>query len=125
MHFSKLQIKYFSFKIDEKYFDYIKNGEKTVEGRILKDRYKDVKIDNVIEFINRGNEEEKIFRKVTKIEMFDNFTQMINKVGVEKLLPHISSKEKGVRIYNSFGNYKKEVEEKKLKVVAFFLEKMD
>ena len=117
--------KNFSFKIDEKYFDYIKNGKKTVEGRILKDRYKNVNTGNVIEFINSGNEKERVFCKVTNIEMFDNFTQMINKVGVEKLLPNISSEEEGINIYNSFGNYKKEVEEKKFKVVAFFLGKAD
>jgi ASC-1-like (ASCH) protein len=118
-----LQNQNFSFKIDKEYFNYIKNGEKTVEGRILKDKYKDVKIENVIEFINRSKEEEKIFRKVTKIKTFDNFTEMINKIGVEKLLPNVSSKKEGVNIYHAFGNYKNE--ELIHKVVAFFLEKVD
>ena len=69
--------KNFSFKIDEKYFNYIKNGEKTAEGRILKGRYKDVNTGNTIEFINRGDEKESIFRKVTKIETFV-YPQQVN-----------------------------------------------
>ena len=122
MNFLKLQIKDFSFKIDEKYFNCIKNGEKTVEGRIFKGRYKDVNTGNTIEFINRGDEKESIFRKVTKIETFDDFTQMINNIGVEKFLPNVSSKKEGVKIYQSFGKYGEE--ELKFKVVAFFLGKI-
>jgi ASC-1-like (ASCH) protein len=128
MHSSKIslnstsKILFISLKIDREYFYDIENGKKTVEGRVLKDKYKKINIDSIIKFVNRGDEKEKILCKVTKIEKFENFAEMINNVGIKKLLPSISLGERGVEIYRSFGNYRNE--EKEFDVVAFFLEKV-
>jgi ASC-1-like (ASCH) protein len=128
MHSSKIslnstsKILFISLKIDREYFYDIENGKKTVEGRVLKDKYKKINIDSIIKFVNRGDEKEKILCKVTKIEKFENFAEMINNVGIKKLLPSISLGEIGVEIYRSFGNYRNE--EKEFDVVAFFLEKV-
>jgi len=111
MHTSQI----LELNIQEPYFSLIKNGQKTVEGRLGKDKYFTFKQgDNVV--FNGGLEIE-----IKNIVKYKSFKEMLIFEGLKNVLPEVQTLEEGEQIYYKF--YKKE-DEQKYGVVAICLTKL-
>lgn len=91
-----------------RWFNAIKNGHKTVEGRLNKTKFMDLKIGEEIIFVCDFNKEE-LKTIVTNITIGDSFKQLYEKYG-DKLLPteYLTDEEKKdpSMIYDSISDYK-------------------
>ena len=105
--------------VHRKFFDKIRDGIKTVEGRAGKIDTKNGILENyrtketsfevghTIRFTISGNEEssEGVVCEITKLEFHDSFQEMLAKSGISSCLPGIGSMEEGIRIYRGFSGY--------------------
>ena len=90
--------------VQEPYFSLIKNGLKIVEGRLGKNKYLDLKMDDKLLF-NKNLE-----KKVEKIVKYSSFREMLIFEGLKNVLPKVQTLEEGENIYYQF--YFKEDEQK-------------
>lgn len=67
---------------NEKYFEDIKNKQKTIEIKINKGVYANLKKNNIIIFKNK---EETIKTKITKINRYDNFKDLLTNENINKI----------------------------------------
>lgn len=94
--------------VSQPYFDYLKSGQKTVEGRVNKSPYDLLKVGQAVEFYtdpaqNQRSDECKFSALIKAIRPYSSFSRMVEVENVhEKLLPNCSSVEAGVAIYRQF-----------------------
>lgn len=69
------------------HFNNIKSGRKIYEGRPNKSKYDILSVGQIIPIHNSDNMEEKIFVKITSLETYFNFKDMIDDKGIENVLP--------------------------------------
>lgn len=86
--------------IQEPYFSQIKNGQKTIEGRMSSKKYREIKKGDRI-LINK-----RLPALVEEVKIFSSFEKMFDHYGLEKCLPEVKSTEEGLKVYESF--YKNE-----------------
>ena len=101
--FIKPQIKYqnhIELNIREPYFSQIKNGQKTIEGRMSAKKFREIKKGDRI-LINK-----RLPVLVEEVRNFKSFEEMFDIYGLKNCLPDIQSTEDGLNVYNGF--YKKE-----------------
>lgn len=98
--------------ISEPWFSYIVSGTKTVEGRLNKGKFADLKVGEVLR-INGI-----VLAYVTAINHYPNFADYMTSEGLERCLPEINSIKEGCAIYHQF--YKPE-DEKIFGVMAIHL----
>lgn len=98
----------FTFDCAEPWFSLIKEGKKTVEGRICSDKYKNIKQGSTIKLKKFGDNETYIYLEVLEVRKYSTFAEMIEKETLEKVLPIIETVENGVNVYRQF--YKQELE---------------
>ena len=103
--------------IQRPYFTSIREGRKTVEGRLFSSRLAKVKEGERIVF-RCG--EDSIVCKVTQLARFISFEEMLLQEGMHKCLPGIGTVAEGVKIYHRFRGYKAKEQEKG--VLALHLE---
>jgi len=101
--------------VQEPYFSLIKNGQKTVEGRLGKDKYFAFKQGDKLVF--NGDLETEIKTMVK----YKSFREMLLFEGLKNVLPEVQTLEEGEQIYYQF--YTKE-DEQKYGVVAICLSKL-
>lgn len=95
---------------DNCYFDWIKNGPKTYEGRL---KYKceknewDLYIGKEIHFYDEDNPTDGIIVEVTDLPTFKNFGEAFDLLG-SRLIPNRSRREV-VNMYNDLFHYKDEI----------------
>jgi len=89
------------FTVKDPYFEQIKDGKKTVEGRLKKGRFEHINKGDTIYWINRDTKEE-VKTKVTEHKTYDSISDMIKEVGHKKLLPGTKSNEEAQEKYSSF-----------------------
>mgnify|MGYP001586779436 CR=1 FL=1 len=102
----------------EPYFTFLKNGQKTIEGRIKKGWYRFVKIgDHIIVY----NEEEtdSCETLVKDVKTYSSIREMLEGEDFKKLLPDAETVEQGIEIYKKFYT---EEQEKEFGVVAIEVE---
>ena len=85
------------------WFQYIRDGSKKYEGRVYDEKRQKIQINDSIIFTNEHNH--KIIRVVKNIHLFSSFEEMIDNLGLNLLLPEVSSKEEALSIYNSIPLY--------------------
>lgn len=100
--------------IQEPYKTFVLNGIKTVEGRINKGKFATMKIGDILEI---GGIKFNIIEK----SIYQNFREMIEKEGIENVIPDKNNIDDAVEVYYKF--YTKE-QEKKFKVVAIKIQKI-
>jgi len=61
--------------LDDKYFNKIKNGTKTIEVRLYDEKRRELKVGDIITFDNRSNNE-KLEAKVTNLYVYKNFEEL-------------------------------------------------
>lgn len=85
-------------RLNERWFDLVKKGVKTFEGRSIK---KEFKLGDVIEFTDMEGKES-FTTEVTSIHIFKNFRKALEMLGLQKTLPGVESIEEGVDIYRKY-----------------------
>lgn len=85
----------------EPYFTFVKEGIKTVEGRLNKGKYKEIQPkDHIVVF---NNEETKSFEVVViGVRNYFSFKELLEKEGLKKVLPNAETLEDGINIYREF-----------------------
>lgn len=85
--------------IKQPWFDLIKSGKKTIEGRLKRGIFIKLKPNDIIIW-----EHKKLNLKVTVkyINNYNSFEEMLKKEGMEKVLPNINSIEAGVNKYHEY-----------------------
>ena len=111
--------------IKDIYFDDIITGKKTVEGRIFKERFSELKKGDTVIFykdLEDGTRtEEKISVKVKDIHNFNDVLSMFKGMKLKSILPRSKTYKDGEKIYNEiYGNQLKNA-----KMIAFSFELSD
>lgn len=101
--------------LKERPFNDILNNKKTIEGRLNKGIFSEMKINDSIIFINK---QKKINVKIANIRNFESFEKMLIELPFENILPSINNFKEGVELYNSLYNENKI---KKYGVVALLI----
>lgn len=108
--------------LSEPWFSYMKNNEKTVEGRLNRDDWMSMNVGDVLVLVNKQTDVERTIQvKIVQIHLYDSFQLYLEKEGLKNCLPGIETMEKGLEIYHKL--YSKE-EEQMYKVKAFHVEIM-
>lgn len=103
--------------LEGRFFRAIKNGSKTVEGR-LGNKSNGLKVGDIIQFISHENGE-KINVKILRMNYYDTFREMLVKEGLERVLPGAQSIEDGLEVYLKPDGFYTSEDEMKERVVAF------
>ena len=96
------------------YLKDIINGEKKYEGRINTQKCRNMKVGDNLKLVDK----EAFFGiicEITSLDVFDSFDEMLNKIGVLKLLPQLKEKKyssdklltEGIKIYMDFPGSKR------------------
>lgn len=91
------------------WFDQVKNGHKMVLGRLNNDEVENIQVDTILKLVN-STDDEIIVCRVTAAHWYATFAEMLHEEGLLNLMPEVTTIEEGVRIYESFAGYAKEVE---------------
>ena len=97
-----------NLNVQYNYYFLIIKGLKVSEGRIAKDKYLSLKPDEVIKFTSNQTAES-IYAIVLSVKKYNGFEQMLQNEGLSRMIPGAQSIKDGIKIYESFGNYKKDV----------------
>lgn len=117
-------VNYFKkISLSEPWFTFIKDGLKTVEGRLNKGKFKKLKVGEAVEWFVR-NTDQKIKTKIKNIKRYVTFKEMLEKEGLDAVLPNkqIMSIDDGVNIYRK---YYSEDDEKKYGILAIGVQVID
>ena len=105
--------------LSEPWFSLIYLGLKTVEGRKNKGRFKEMKVGDIIKWTNSDFKERHILTKIIGKAEYKNFTDYLEKEGLDKCLPGMPSLEHGKSVYYKYFTIEEEAE---FGVVAIRLE---
>lgn len=112
-------VTYFNHR-KEPYFTFVKNGVKTIEGRINKGEYGFVKSgDHIV--VNNEEETDSVEVIVKDVRKYISIQEMLGQESFKKLLPEVETREHGVEVYKRF--YTSE-QEKEFGVIAIEFEKI-
>lgn len=101
--------------VRKKYFDAIWAGQKTIECRLNSAKYKDLKPGMFINFTVADSNKTAI-ANIVAINTYPDFKTMLLAEGLENALPGVKTLEEGVKIYEAFPDYKKNI--KKVGAIA-------
>ncbi len=73
-----------TMKLNNKPFEMIENGRKTIELRLNDEKRRKVQIGDFIEFSHIDNPDRKIQVRVTSLHHFDSFNELISEIPKEK-----------------------------------------
>ena len=85
--------------LKQPWLNFIKSGQKTVEGRLNKGIFSRLKQGETITFINKKLKLEVL---VTYIKHYKSFEELLMAEGIKHVLPNVSSINDGVKIYHQF-----------------------
>lgn len=91
----------------EPYYTFVKNGQKTIEGRLLKGKYAEISAGDHI-FVQNDEETESFEVVVVSTRRYTSFSEMLNGECLSKVLPNAKSVAEGVSIYRQFYSVEKE-----------------
>jgi ASC-1-like (ASCH) protein len=111
-------------KLQSPYYEFVKEGRKTLELRVNDEKRQAMKIGDIWKFEREhdwDNFDEYFYTTITNIRHYKSFKEAIEDVSssdLNELLPYVNSVEDAIKIYEVF--YNKEKEEK-YGVVCFTL----
>lgn len=71
---------------EKSYFDFIKEGKKTIEIRLKKEKHTLIKPGDILH-VYRNDEEEDLKVKVLDVRNYQNFEEMLEKEEIQKIIP--------------------------------------
>lgn len=93
------------FTLHRKYIDLIKSGKKTVEGRINSGGFKNFKVGDKVKFFDGKNPNFFVVCVITGIGKYATFREMLEREGVNKMIPEAESLNEAEGIYNRIPSY--------------------
>jgi ASC-1-like (ASCH) protein len=96
---------YHQCKLARRYFNDICSGKKTTEGRINRDKFRNFKANDIIEFVCADNPDDVIICTITAVNNYKSFREMLEQEGIQKCLPGIRKISEGVKIYHQIPGY--------------------
>lgn len=103
------------------WFEYILYGQKTIEGRLVKGDFADMKSGDEITFFNKDTFYRQVNVKITRVEYYPSFEVLLSRENIQDVLPGTSSVEAGVAVYRRFFSVE---EEENCGVVALHIRKI-
>lgn len=87
-------------KLNDPYFDQIKNNVKTIEGRLYDEKRQKLKVNDIIEF--KHDSKEPYTKKIIKLQVFKDkkFNDVIKKDNYKLMIPDAKTKEDAIKVYN-------------------------
>lgn len=124
--------------LSEPWFTLVSLGLKTCEGRLHKNRFREFKEGDIIQWINDdfGNER-CCFTKITYVKVYGTFEEYLNDKGLENCLPGMLNLEHGLGVYRKYygdvlrcgyptkSYLREKSDEERYGVVSFELEKVN
>lgn len=103
----------FTKKLSEPWFTHVKNGTKTIEGRLNDGDWSNMKPGDCIDFVRNDDSKnpEKCSVVVIRVTPYTSFLEMLRREGLRYCLPEIQTAEEGAAIYRQF--YSSDLESKK------------
>lgn len=95
-----------TFNLRHKYFILMKNGSKTIEGRLNKEKFKNMKVGDIIN-VTCEEIKESFDIVIVKRNEYKDFSEMSENEDIDKLLPGCKTKEEMVLEYHGIPDYKK------------------
>lgn len=89
-----------SLRMDEEYFNLIKDGKKIYELRMNDEKRKMLKVGDEICFLKRPNFKDYFYKKIKKLHYFTTLEELVNSLDVK--LMGFSSKEEVIEVMNKF-----------------------
>lgn len=86
------------YHLKELAFTLIKEGKKTIEGRLNKNSFKKIEVNDIINFINK---DDNIYVKVVDIKKYSSFLDMLKSEDINKVTPLSNSIEESLNIYRN------------------------
>lgn len=96
--------------LNQEYFNAIKAGIKTVEGRLNKPKFHTLKPGDPISFTCKETGEV-LTCTVTTLHTYPSFEAMLQSEGLTNMLPWAENIQEGVAVYESFSGFKEGVKE--------------
>jgi ASC-1-like (ASCH) protein len=93
----------------EPYFTFLKNGQKTIEGRVRKGKYSQIKAGDYINVYN-NKETDHVHVRVKRVTAYPSILEMLEEEEIKKLLPDIDTIHQGVKLYSKFYSAQQELE---------------
>jgi ASC-1-like (ASCH) protein len=104
----------------EPYYTFVKNGQKTVEGRLVKGKYAKMSLGDQI-IVQTEDESGSFDVKIIGLNRYQSFRDMLEAEGIKNVLPNLDTVEEGILEYYKF--YTKE-QEKEFGVLAIKVKKL-
>ena len=101
----KLHCNEFTITIKQPWFNLIKSGKKTIEGRVNAGLFARLEKNNVIQWLHQNM---KCKVKIIDIRKYDSFRTMLEKEGLDKILPNIDNIDDGVKLFRKYYSEEKE-----------------
>ncbi len=118
------------FHVQPRYFNFIFEGKKTVEGRVAREKYRALRPGDLIQFLTqekfsdptKGTIEvdRSLEARIVSLEHFPSFSEMLTFYGLKNCLPGVKSLSEGVSIYHGFPGY--EADAKKFGTIGIEIE---
>ena len=86
---------------EEPYFTFLKNGQKTIEGRVKKGWYCNVKPGDKIVVYNE-EESDMVEVLVKRVTSYKSIRDMLTNEPIKKLLPDVNTIDQGIEVYRRF-----------------------
>jgi ASC-1-like (ASCH) protein len=100
--------------LNEPWFSLVKNGTKTIEGRIYDDKRRIIQIGDTITFSNKKGQGELFSKVVVDLAIWDNFNKSSSKTkfkdvidwtNYKQLIPVANSPEEAIKVYENIPEY--------------------
>ncbi|MFA6551845.1 MAG: ASCH domain-containing protein [Patescibacteria group bacterium] len=105
-----------NFNVQEPYYSFLLSGQKTIEGRLNKGKFAKLKSGDVLLLAPQD-----IPFKVVDIKIYKTFAEMLEKEGIQRVIPDKTSVSEAVATYHSFYTPN---DEKQFGVITIFLERL-
>jgi ASC-1-like (ASCH) protein len=94
---------FYDLNVDERWLKYILNGRKTIEGRLNKNKFRFIRIGDMITF------NEIIKKEVISVKYYNSFENYLINEGIDKCLPDVVDINDGINIYREFYSIEDEI----------------
>lgn len=95
-----------SCTLKEKYIRFISSKEKTKEARMGNPMFQKWQVGDEIKFFSKRNPKMYVIIKITRKAHYKNVQEMLEKEGIESIVPNVSDIRTGVKLYYALPNYR-------------------
>lgn len=90
------------FHLDSNIFELVKNGTKDIEVRINDEKRRNLHIGDTLVFLKRPHDDEKLVKKVTSLEYYQNFIELVDHYEMKRLYLDEYSQEQFLELLHQF-----------------------